>query len=224
MKIGIITDIHGRYEALKEVLIRLDGVGAIFQLGDVADFTPEVNVCYDLLKRKNILNLIGNHEQEVLTTADDCEEQVILLDDSGQERSQDFGVNEENKRFIKTFKTGLAIEKGGLRCHFSHCRKVKTGSSFTFEYLTELNLGEHYAASKAAISFCGHLHRTQVIEMNGIGVAAIREIERTTAVQLRPNTIYGFNVGMLSRNKSNSARLQYAVLDTAKKEVMLIVE
>jgi len=103
MKIGIIADIHGRYEALVEVLRRLGSAGAIINLGDVADFTSQVNACYDLLKQKKIINLIGNHEQEVLLTANaNGDDDIVFLDAEGNAQSQDFGVNESNKQFIKT--------------------------------------------------------------------------------------------------------------------------
>lgn len=216
MKIGIITDVHGRYDTLRLVLERLSTCGAIINLGDVADFSPKVNECYDLLKQKNIINCIGNHEQEVLSAAG--EDDIVLLDAEGNERSQDFGVSEENKRFIRTWKTGLLINKDGLACHFAHGRKVKHGSTFTFEYLIEGNAAEHLAATNAQIAFCGHLHRGQAITDNGNGVFSVQEVESTTRIKLQSDVKYGFNVGMLSKGHT----LNYAVLDTTEKQLDVV--
>jgi predicted phosphodiesterase len=223
MKIGIITDIHGRYEALVEVLHRLQGMGAIINLGDVADFSPRVNDCYDLLKQKKIVNLIGNHEQEVLSAGEEAE--IELLDDEGNVLSQDFGVNEENKQFIRnSFKLGMSVKKDGLTCHFSHGHRVTSGRTFTFEYLSDMNIPRHYEFHKANINFCGHLHRSQLIEMHDKGAISVREVESSTVVRLDPGIIYGFNVGMLSREKEKSGRLWYAVLDTDEKTVEYVIE
>lgn len=63
-KIGIISDIHGNYEALKEVLKVLDGLGIseIYCLGDVVGYYSQVNECCDELKNRNIPCLMGNHD------------------------------------------------------------------------------------------------------------------------------------------------------------------
>ena len=64
MKIGIISDIHGNYEALKSVLEELDrlGVSEIYSLGDVVGYYSQVNECCEELIERNIPNLMGNHD------------------------------------------------------------------------------------------------------------------------------------------------------------------
>ena len=64
MRIGVISDIHGNFEALKQVLRELDnlGVDEIYSLGDVVGYYPQVNeVCNELIQRR-IPNLMGNHD------------------------------------------------------------------------------------------------------------------------------------------------------------------
>lgn len=64
MKIGIISDIHGNYEALKEVLAELDkaGVEKIYCLGDVVGYYSQVNECCHALIERDIPSLMGNHD------------------------------------------------------------------------------------------------------------------------------------------------------------------
>lgn len=64
MKIGIISDIHGNYEALKMVLAELDkmNVAEIYCLGDVVGYYSQVNECCDELRSRNIPCLMGNHD------------------------------------------------------------------------------------------------------------------------------------------------------------------
>ncbi len=64
MKIGVISDIHGNYEALKSVLSELDrlGVSEIYSLGDVVGYYSQVNECCEELIKREIPNLMGNHD------------------------------------------------------------------------------------------------------------------------------------------------------------------
>jgi len=64
MKIGIISDIHGNFEALKTVLAELDRmhVSEIYCLGDVVGYYSQVNECCDELRKREILCVMGNHD------------------------------------------------------------------------------------------------------------------------------------------------------------------
>lgn len=64
MKIGLISDIHGNFEALKAVLGELDKmkVTEIYCLGDVVGYYSQVNECCEELIRRNIPSLMGNHD------------------------------------------------------------------------------------------------------------------------------------------------------------------
>lgn len=63
-KIGIISDIHGNYEALCMVLNELDkmSVHEVYCLGDVVGYYTQVNECCDELRIRKIPCLMGNHD------------------------------------------------------------------------------------------------------------------------------------------------------------------
>jgi putative phosphoesterase len=64
MRLGLISDIHGNYEALKAVLGEFEriGVDEIFCLGDVVGYYPQINECCDALRNRGIKSLMGNHD------------------------------------------------------------------------------------------------------------------------------------------------------------------
>ena len=219
MRIIIIADIHGKYESLKELLKLLNPADAMVNLGDVAGFTSCANDCYKALNRKNTINILGNHELEVLSDPSDAEEDFEILDDAGNALAQDFGINDENKSFVKTFKKIAKIELDGLPISFCHGYMVKTGSGFNFEYLSEDNLANHYKKFNTPFTFCGHIHIPQIIEMGPGEYPKMREIRENTSIPLLDGMVYGFNAGMLSRSKDDAERLHYVVLDTLQKEV-----
>jgi len=67
--IAIISDIHGNFPALQAVLSEIDALGCeeIISLGDVAGYYCMVNECIDMLRDRNILNLMGNHDMYLLS-------------------------------------------------------------------------------------------------------------------------------------------------------------
>lgn len=64
MRIGLISDIHGNFEALQSVLKELDKmkVTEIYCLGDVVGYYSQVNECCEELIKRNIPSLMGNHD------------------------------------------------------------------------------------------------------------------------------------------------------------------
>lgn len=62
--IALISDIHGNYSALREVLARIDslGIDEVYCLGDTVGYYTEINECCDELRRRNIMSVMGNHD------------------------------------------------------------------------------------------------------------------------------------------------------------------
>ncbi|SFL45299.1 metallophosphoesterase family protein [Pelosinus propionicus] len=62
--IGIISDIHGNYTALLEVLNSLDAMGIkdIYCLGDVVGYYSQINECCVELRKRDIKCIMGNHD------------------------------------------------------------------------------------------------------------------------------------------------------------------
>ena len=62
--IAFLSDIHGNYEALKQVLSKVDElkITEVFCLGDVVGYYSQVNECCEELRRRNIKCVMGNHD------------------------------------------------------------------------------------------------------------------------------------------------------------------
>lgn len=71
MRTGVISDIHGNYSALQQVMRELEKLRCdeIICLGDVVGYYPMVNACIDLIQRNGIRCLEGNHETFLLGLA-----------------------------------------------------------------------------------------------------------------------------------------------------------
>lgn len=68
MRILLISDIHGNYEALQTVL-KIPHDKAIC-LGDIVDYGPDPDRCIDVIRKKEIPTVRGNHDNAVAFKVD----------------------------------------------------------------------------------------------------------------------------------------------------------
>ena len=68
MKRALISDIHGNYEALRNVLadIRAQGVKEIYCLGDIVGYGPNPSECVDEIMARCKITIAGNHDQAAM--------------------------------------------------------------------------------------------------------------------------------------------------------------
>lgn len=67
--IAIISDVHGNYPALISVLNEIDAAGCsrIISLGDVAGYYCMINQCADVMRYRNVIHLMGNHDEHLVS-------------------------------------------------------------------------------------------------------------------------------------------------------------
>jgi putative phosphoesterase len=113
-KIGIISDIHGNYEALKVVLSELDkiGVNEIYCLGDVVGYYSQVNECCDELRKRNISTLMGNHDW-YMASGGFCPRSKSVNDCLVYQRKV---ITHENVEWLRTFQ----VQKFVADIHMVH--------------------------------------------------------------------------------------------------------
>lgn len=107
-KIGIISDIHGNYEALKVVLSELDklDVNNIYCLGDVVGYYSQVNECCDELRNRNIPCLMGNHDW-YMASGGFCPRSKSVNDCLVYQRKV---ITNENIEWLRTFQIQKIID------------------------------------------------------------------------------------------------------------------
>lgn len=99
--IGIISDIHGNYIALNEVLKSLDSLGIkdIYCLGDVVGYYSQVNECCDELRSRNVKCIMGNHDW-YMTANSFCPRSKSVNDCLAYQKKI---ITKENLEWISTF-------------------------------------------------------------------------------------------------------------------------
>ncbi len=98
---AIISDIHGNYEALKQVMNEIDhlGITEIYCLGDVVGYYSQVNECCVLLKEKKVRCLMGNHDWYMISETS-CERSKSVMDCLNYQKKI---ITSDNLKWIATF-------------------------------------------------------------------------------------------------------------------------
>lgn len=67
--IALISDIHGNFVALREVLKEVDqlGIEEIYCLGDVSGYYLQINECCNELRKRNVQCVLGNHDWHLIS-------------------------------------------------------------------------------------------------------------------------------------------------------------
>lgn len=97
--IGIISDIHGNFNALKAVLSELDAlnVSKIYCLGDIVGYYPLINECCDELRRRNVKCVLGNHDWYVAANVECARSKTASICASYQSSI----ISNDNRNWIK---------------------------------------------------------------------------------------------------------------------------
>jgi putative phosphoesterase len=101
MRLGIISDIHSNFEALKVVLEKLDElkVSKIYCLGDVVGYYSQVNEVCDELRKRDVISVMGNHDW-YLSSNTLCKRSEAVNEYISYQRSI---ISRENLEWIRSF-------------------------------------------------------------------------------------------------------------------------
>lgn len=152
--IAIISDIHGNYPALTRAFEEIDrlGINEIISLGDIAGYYPMINECIDELRRRNVANLMGNHDYYLCSNANITRSKSAseLLD------YQRKVISKENLEWLSqsTFSYNtddISMVHGGW-------------NNPTEEYLYSIS-DSYFDDLKFKYFFCGHSHVQKLIKM-----------------------------------------------------------
>lgn len=158
MRYGIIADIHGNLEALETVLQQLEEkVDKIVCLGDIVGYGPDPNECCEVIRKRGIPSVAGNHEKGTLG-----ELPLTWFNENAAAavRWTQGAVRPENLEYIKGLP--LILEFPGFQIvHGSLLKPVE-------EYLTNLSEAiPTFERMTKPLLFVGHTHRPLILEQEG---------------------------------------------------------
>lgn len=203
MRIAFISDIHGNYDAFKAVLkdIKKLKVDKVYCLGDIVNYYYEPHKCINILIKKKIKSIKGNHENILFETLNNNKKKNYYSKIYGHS----INVNiEKLKRkhiiFLKKLKKRIIIKIKDIKIILAH------GSPWSLNAYIYPNFKNKIKNSlrkyRADYIFLGHTHIPMNIKIN-----------KKTSI-INPGS-----VGQ-PRNKCNNAC--WAIFDTENREINFI--
>lgn len=162
-KIGVISDVHGNYEALSAVLPKLRELGCeeIIHTGDVVDIGPQGKECFLLLQRYDVLCLMGNHDRDFVKNQSVHKPMSHV---SEEHKRYVFDSMDELRPYFAKFPYYAERICGGKKVVFEHyCREPDyLTAKYPFKPLephpTAQKFDEMYADYDCDAVFFGHKH------------------------------------------------------------------
>lgn len=149
MRCAVISDIHANLAALEAVLKDIgDQVERIWCLGDVVGYGPDPNECVEIVRQRDMVCVVGNHDWACLGKVDLAE---FNPDARRACRWTIEQLTPESQEFLDSLPTSLSVGEFTL-VHGSPRLPV-------WEYITQPELArENFAAFDTQICLVGHTH------------------------------------------------------------------
>jgi len=209
LKLTVISDIHGNFEALKAVLADIDrlGLDTVVSLGDNIGYGPEPDQVVKLLRSRNIPSLMGNHELALV------DPNCLSLFNSKAKRSllqTKQLLSKESLAYLKTLPFSMSVN-ASLLVHGCPPASVKTYIiQVSPEKLTAIfNRMEH------RLCMVGHTHELRLISYadGQVSTALLKQGVRTLAEESE----YIVNAGSVGQPRDGNNNAKYVIWDSANR-------
>lgn len=198
MKLLLVSDIHGNYEALNAVTEKVEYDEALC-MGDLVDYGPQPAECIDWIRNNGIPTVRGNHDNAVAFHVDcGCGYKYKHLSEATREYTWKI-LGEDRKEFLGSLPLKIEREFGGLSITMAH----GSPSSF-FDYIQPDTPAEKIEEItkdiKPGYLLLGHTHRPAIFKT-------------ATHTVLNP--------GSVGQPRDNDPRASCMVLDTERNKAEL---
>ncbi len=151
----IISDIHGNYEAMSEVIKKAEeiGVSDIYCLGDIVGYYCQVNECCDELRKRKAKCIMGNHDW-YMVSGTKCMRSQSVNDCIAYQRKI---IRKDNMEWIASLPV-IRNEKGISMVHGGWHNPIDEYIDLDEDYFGEI---------EGNVFISGHSHIQQIIEYQG---------------------------------------------------------
>lgn len=205
MRIAILSDIHGNYEALKCVLDHMaeQDVRQAFCLGDSIGYGPKPDEVCKALMERSIPSVMGNHEWALekksrRTWFNPHAKKALTLTEQL--------LSPESIAWVRSLPLYLIFHDARL-VHGMPPDSVRT-------YLFEMDndeLADMFEDQHERLFFVGHTHELEIVAWDGRRIDRRRFPQGT--VKLDPNMRYLLNIGSVGQPRDGDNRAKYVVWD-----------
>lgn len=188
MQVAVISDIHSNLPALREVLKEIEGM-KIFCCGDLVGYAAFPNEVIEVVKKKGIISILGNHDHAVITGDTSWFNPVAAAAVDWTRKE----IKNENLYFLNSLPR--AYEGDFYMVHGSPRNQL---DEYVSEDYPEKELLSFFRYTSKDTMILGHTHRPFIKKLGGKLM---------------------FNPGSVGQPRDLDPRAAYAVFDAAAKKV-----
>jgi predicted phosphodiesterase len=210
LKIAILSDIHGNFEALKKVWadIEQNQVDHIVCLGDMVGYGPEPEAVVNFIIEKGIVSLVGNHElatlenEQLREMSEEAYQSIIITRKLVSESSLSF-IRQLPKKYVlddMLFVHGMPPDSATTYLHWAGDDEIVASMK----------------AVPQRMIFLGHTHRPICYSYDEIDLGVIFPQEGITKISR--DIQYIINVGSVGQPRDGNIKAKYVIYDTEEHE------
>ena len=162
-RVTIFGDIHGNLPALESVLADMDaqGLTPLYCLGDLVGYGTFPNEVIEMIRQLNIPTLMGNYDQGVGNSSDDCGCAYTSKEAEALGKRSIAWTNEhttaDNKLYLRQLTDQIPLQLGGLRVRLVHGSPRKI-NEYLYEERPDATMERLLDLADADVLVCGHTH------------------------------------------------------------------
>ncbi len=196
MRLFIISDIHGNYDALKTAYDNEKFDKLIF-LGDAVDYGPEPEKVIDFLKMNSDINIMGNHDNAVINnTSCNCSFDMLELSDFTRKNISMKLLSKDDINFMRTFSLNKELDIENKKFYLTHASPYNNLDGYLFASEAEKVFRDKDFFNKYDYTLIGHTHFMMVYRNKII------------------------NPGSIGQPRDNNYMPSYAIMDTGSNEIL----
>lgn len=159
MRILVISDIHGNYEALKSVLENAGPYDYMIVLGDLVDYGPDPDLVIDEIRSLNPSIIRGNHD-EAVSEGIDCRAGPSLHEASVYTREHITlrKLGDEDIKWLRTLRYWVSKDIGSLRLYGAHASIKDPLYKYLYPWLSEEVFKDYLMVDEVNYVLIGHTH------------------------------------------------------------------
>lgn len=161
--ITIFGDIHANLPALEAVLADMDArdLSPLYCLGDLVGYGTFPNEVIEAIRQRNIPTLMGNYDQGVGNSSDDCGCAYTskVAEELGKRSItwSNQNTTDENKLYLRQLTDQIPLELDGVHVRLVHGSPRKI-NEYLFADRPDATLERLLDIAEADVLVCGHTH------------------------------------------------------------------
>lgn len=213
VRYAIISDIHSNLEAFEAVLERIDSIGVddIICLGDIVGYNANPNECIEIIKARNIISVIGNHDSRASGLEEPFNFNNLASEAICWTREQ---LAHENLLFLKNLPKKISFDSNrSIAIHGSINNTDKYISSLADAYENFGFMNDE--PNKPKVCFFGHTHIPKIYKYAAYKAVVVEGKE----IELEDKTQYLINPGGVGQPRDGDPMAAFLVYDAEKRQI-----